>query len=104
MLVHSYFQCAKRWKEIQKSSSSTSTAHPAFSSSSRTRSLSGFLNSVLHFTDDKNLNVVNRIQGMRQNSQPCAVGTNSVKKGNQVGSGRNTVLITELFLLMSGKY
>lgn len=79
-------QCAKRWKEIQKSSSSTSTAHPAFSSSSRTRSLSGFLNSVIHFTDDKNLNVVNRIQGMRQNSQPCAVGTNSVKKGNQVGS------------------
>lgn len=48
--------------------------------------------------------MVNRIQGMRQNSQPCAVGTNSVKKGNQVGSGRNTVLITELFLLMSGKY
>lgn len=60
---------------------------------------------MIHFTDDKNLNVVNRIQGMRQNSQPCAVGTNnSVKKGNQVGSGRNTVLITELFLLMSGKY
>lgn len=59
---------------------------------------------MIHFTDDKNLNVVNRIQGMRQNSQPSAVGNNSVKKGNQVGSGRNTVLITELFLLMSGKY
>lgn len=59
---------------------------------------------MLHFTDDKNLNVVNKIQGMRQNSQPCTVGTNSVKNGNQVGSGRNMVLITELFLLMSGKY
>ena len=59
---------------------------------------------MLHFTDDKNLNVVNKIQGMRQNSQPCAVGSNSVKNGNQVGSGRNTVLITELFLLMLGKY
>lgn len=57
-----------------------------------------------HFTDDKKLNVVNKIQGMRQNSQPCAIGTNSVKNGNQLGSGRNTDLITELFILMTGKY
>lgn len=79
-------QCAKRWKEIQQTYPALIPSYPGLGSSPGSKSsLSNFLNSVLHFADEKDGNVSAKKQGMRKNSQPSAVNTNSVENLNQTG-------------------
>jgi len=75
------FQCAKRWKEIQQTSA-LSTINPSLMHSSvGSKNLSSFLNSVLHFADDKESASVTATQGtIRTNSQPATREANSIEE------------------------
>ena len=77
------FQCAKRWKEIQQTST-LSTINPSLMhSSAGSKGLSSFLNSVLHFADDKESASVTATQGMiRTNSQPATREANGLEEQN----------------------
>ena len=66
-----FFQCAKRWAEIQQTSTSQH-------SSSDSRHLSKLLNSVLHFADEKELtNETVPKDIVRSDPQSASVKTNS---------------------------
>lgn len=67
-------QCAKRWTEIQQTHAAS---YPVLNAAS-SKSLSTFLNSLLHFTDEKDSNLAPKTQEIRQSSQPVAMDTNSV--------------------------
>lgn len=84
-------QCAERWKEIQQCYSAPSNFTSVQNSSPGSNSLSSFLNSVLHFTDEKDMGLVTKTQGIRKNSQPAATDVNSLKDHNPAGSGHERV-------------
>ena len=66
-----FFQCAKRWAEIQQTSTSQH-------SSSDSRHLSKLLNSVLHFADEKELTNETVLKDIvRSGPQSASVKTNS---------------------------
>jgi len=97
-------QCAERWKEIQQCYSAPSNFTSVQNSSPGSNSLSSFLNSVLHFTDEKDMGLVTKTQGIRKNSQPAATDVNSLKDHNPAGSGKKDlgfVVILEWQLLMT---
>ena len=69
--LNHFFQCAKRWAEIQHTSTSQH-------SSSDSSPLSKLLNSVLHFADEKELtNETVPKDIVRSDSQSASVKTNS---------------------------
>lgn len=82
------FQCAKRWKEIQQTHSASINSYPVLNSHHGSKNLSSFLNSVLHFTDEKDMDRMAKTQGMRQNTQPVTVDTSSLEGHNPTGSGQ----------------
>lgn len=78
-------QCAKRWKEIQQTHLASGASSYSVLSSSSTKNLSSFLNSVLHFTDDKDVNLAT--QGVRQSLRPATTDTNSQGDHNPIREG-----------------
>lgn len=78
-------QCAKRWKEIQQTHLASGASSYSVLSSSSTKNLSSFLNSVLHFTDDKDVNLAR--QGVRQSLRPATTDTNSQGDHNPIKEG-----------------
>lgn len=74
-------QCAKRWKEIQHSQGAFGASFPVLNSAS-SKSLSSFLNSFLHFTDEKDTSLASKAQEIRQSSQPVAIEANSLDSHN----------------------
>ena len=78
------FQCAKRWNDIQQTAA-LSTINPTLimHSSAGSKNLSSFLNSVLHFADEKESTSVTATRGtIRTNSQPATRETNSSEEHN----------------------
>ena len=69
-------QCAKRWQEIQQTSAVSATL---WHSCSDSRHLSRFLNSVLHFADEKESSVNATVpkDTIRSNSQSTVVKNSS---------------------------
>lgn len=74
-------QCAKRWKEIQHSQGAFGASFPVLNPAS-SKSLSSFLNSFLHFTDEKDTSLASKAQEIRQSSQPVAIEANSLDNHN----------------------
>ncbi|KAL9981392.1 hypothetical protein ACROYT_G010092 [Oculina patagonica] len=74
-------QCAKRWKEIKQTSALGIITPSLPHSSPDSKQLSSFLNSVLHFADEKESVSATVSRGtVRTNSQPAARDVNSLEE------------------------
>ena len=74
-------QCAQRWKEIQQTSTPSTVNPSLMHSSAGSKHLSSFLNSVLHFADDKQSTSVTVTHGATAtNSEPATRAVNSLEE------------------------
>ena len=81
LVVINIFQCAKRWKEIQQTSAPNKINPSWMHSSAGSNNLSSFLNSVLHFADDKQSTSVTVTQGATvTNSEPATREANFLEE------------------------